>query len=181
MKPVVLPMLNLPILHLLLRHAFSRQHTQALAWNISLPVAADSQHSLELVWKNFDKARPHRRPAIENPLRARAAGQFQMTRDQTSYDLRILRFYHGLKIDRVEIATLFCKVQMLIKDICDAAAHAGCEIPPARSQNQHQPLRHVLTAVIANALDDCGRSRVANRKSFPRHSIEKSLSAGRAV
>ena len=113
--------------------------------------------------------------------RSAAARQFQMAGNEISYDLRIQRFAHGLKIDRAEIASLFRKVTALVIDIGDTATHAGGEIPSARSQHEHHSLRHVLAAMIADALHHGGRSGVANRKSFSGNSVEKGFSAGCAI
>src|ERR1700691_4214774 len=100
---------------------------------------------------------------------------------QFSHDLLIQRFGHGLKIDGAKIAALFRKVAALVKYVSHTAAHAGGKIPPARSQYQHEPLRHVLAAVIANSFHHGSRPRVANRESLSGHSVEKRFSAGCAV
>jgi len=177
-----LPILHLPVLQLPVRHLFGvSQNSYALARDVSLAVPVHSQHSLEFVRKYLDEARSHRRPVIENPLRARAAGQLQMAGDEISYDLRILRFDQGLEIDRVEVATLFRKVKVLVEDVSDSAAHASGEIPSARSQHEHHSFGHVLAAMITDAFHHGGCSGVANRKSFSGDSVEKGFSTGCAI
>src|SRR5581483_10581296 len=44
-----------------------------------------------------------------------------------------------------------------------------------------EPLRHVLAAVVADALDDRGHARVADAEALARHAAEEDLAAGRAV
>ena len=78
----------LPILHLREGRVLSvgdRSHRAAR--NFALAAAAYSQHSLEFVWENFDEAGQQFSPVFENPFRAAATSQRQVSCDKTSYCL----------------------------------------------------------------------------------------------
>src|SRR5438552_6309169 len=142
MNPVVLPML-----HLLCR----LQDGDGLAWDIRLLSAADSQHSLELMWENLDEARNHLLPVVENPPGAAAAGQIQVARDQISDELHVLLIEQRFEIDRVQIAALLGEISTFVKNVGDTAAHAGSKIPATGAEHDHQPVRHVFAAMVAYA------------------------------
>ena len=98
-----------------------------------------------------------------------------------STNLRILRFENRLEVDRIQIATFFGKVSALVKNIGDAAAHAGGKISAAGSEHQDQALGHVFATVVADAFDHSGRSGIANGKALAGDSVEKRFAAGGAV
>src|ERR1019366_3773156 len=93
----------------------------------------------------------------------------------------ILSFENRLKVHRVQITALFGEVSAFVKNVGAAATHAGGKIPAAGSEHQHQALGHVFAAVVADALDYRGRSRVANGEALTRDPIEKRFAASRAV
>src|ERR1700676_3190262 len=165
------------MLHLRKRRTLSMYDgSYRLAGNAVMMAAARSQHPLQFVGKDFDEARQHFRPILENPFRAGTACQLEVARNQISYDLRILRAFNRLQIDRSQIASLLGEIAALIKNVSDAAAHARCEIPPARSQHDHQPVCHVLAAVIADSLHHRSGPRVTHRKAFAGNAVEERLS-----
>src|SRR5690606_39592421 len=49
-----------------------------------------------------------------------------------------------------------------IEHVGEAAAHAGREVPPGRTEHHHAPARHVLAAVVTDALDHRLRTAVAH-------------------
>ena len=120
--------------------------------------AAHAQHALEFVREDFDEARSRFLPVVEKPFRARAPGQFEVPHDQCLHHLDVVRIEQGLQIHRVEVAALLGEISALIEDIRNAAAHPGREVPPARTEHQHQAVGHVLATVIADSLDHCGRA-----------------------
>ena len=120
-------------------------------------------------------------PVVENPLRAAAAGQVEVARDQISDDLHILRVEQRLEIDRGQIAALLGEIAALVEHVGDAAAHAGGEIAAAGAEHEHQAVGHVLAAVVADAFDDRGRAGVANREALAGDAVEERFAAGRAV
>jgi len=148
-----LPMLNLPILHPRMPKIFGLcDGRQRLARNTRLAAAAHSQHSLEFVREDLDEAGKHFGPVIENPLGAAASGKFQMTGDEISYDLRILRAFYRFKVDRAQIASLFREITALIKTRkrpppLMPAANSFRKIParaPARLSCTHNRDRRLL-------------------------------------
>src|SRR5579872_780040 len=70
---------------------------------------------------------------------------------------------------------------MLVENVGDAAAHACGKIPSTAAKDEDDTFRHILTAVIADALDYGGCSRVAHSEAFARNSVEESFAAGGAV
>ena len=114
-------------------------------------------------------------------LARRLRSQFQVAQQEISDDLHIRLLEQGFKIDGVQIAALLGKVSALVENIGDAAAHAGGEISAAGAEHEHDAVRHVLAAVVADALDHRGRSGVANGKAFAGDSVEEGFAAGCAV
>src|ERR1700722_14314389 len=152
MKPVALPML-----HLLMGGWFGvRQHGCRLARNIGLTAGAYPQPSLEFVRGHLDEAGRGIVPVVENPLRTRAAGQFQVTRDETANRLDILRLEQRFEVDAVEITSLFCEIRALIQHVCETAAHACRKISATGAQYEHQSVGHVFAPVVADTFDDGG-------------------------
>ncbi len=153
--------------------------------------------------KYFDKPGLRFRPILEKPSCTRAAGQFEMPRQQTFYEFRSdelavseLSFENWLEIDwleidwleikwleinRIKIAAFFGKVSTLVENVSYTAAHAGGKIPAARPEHQDQALGHVFAAVVADAFDDGSRSGVANGKALARNAVEKCFAVGGAV
>src|SRR6202451_1298956 len=176
-KPVSLPMLHLLGLD---------QRVQRRAGNVGLASATYPQHSLVFVREDFDKPRQRLRPVVENPSRARAAGEFQMPRHEISYKLRfrelsILRFENRFEVNRIEIAALFGEVSTLVKHVGDASTHTGGKISATSSEDKHQALGHVFAAMVSDSLDHGGRPGIANGKALARDAVEKRLAARRAV
>ncbi len=89
MKPVVLPML-----HLLLLLAGSAMNSDGdgLARDVGLLAAGHSQHALEFVRENFDEARRHLVPVVENPFGAAAGSQLPVDnrRSLTICNIRLI-------------------------------------------------------------------------------------------
>ena len=63
----------------------------------------------------------------------------------------------------------------------DAAGHAGAEVAARRSEHHDPPAGHVLTAVVAHALDDGGGAGVAYAEALPDEAADIQLAAGGAV
>src|SRR5439155_23040879 len=63
----------------------------------------------------------------------------------------------------------------------EAAGHAGREVPARLADDHHAAARHVLAAVVADALHDGMRAAVADGKTLAGHAAHVGLAAGRAV
>ncbi len=131
-------------------------------------------------------------PVVEQHPRTQAAGGAEMAFDQaTQQELVGLSQVPDRFIDtfllisgrqhRLELAhrlvALAREVAELVEHIGDAARHAGGKISAGRAEHDDRALRHVFAAVIAGALDDRGRTRVAHRESLACDAIEKASPA----
>src|SRR3981189_1360204 len=96
-------------------------------------------------------------------------------------NLGILGSEDWLEINRLQIAALFGEVAALVKNIGNAAAHAGGKISPAGSEHQDQAPGHVFAAVVADSFDHSSRSGIAHRKALASTSIEERFAAGGAI
>src|SRR3981189_693414 len=96
-------------------------------------------------------------------------------------NLGILGSEDWLEINRLQIAALFGEVAALVKNIGNAAAHAGGKISPAGSEHQHQAPGHVFATVVADSFDHSSRSGIANRKALASNPVEKRFAAGGSV
>ena len=73
------------------------------------------------------------------------------------------------------------KRAVLVEHVGDAAAHAGREVAPGRPEDHRAAAGHVLAAVVADALDDGARARVAHREALAGEPAEERAAGGRAV
>ena len=67
------------------------------------------------------------------------------------------------------------------KHVGDAAAHARGEVAAGRPEDDHAAAGHVLAAVVADALDDRARARVADAEALAGEPAEERAAGGRAV
>ena len=88
-------------------------------------------------------------------------------------------------VDRVEAdephVAARLEAAVAVEHVGDAAAHAGREVAPRRAEDHHAAAGHVLAAVVADALDDGARARVADREALAREAAEERPARGRAV
>src|SRR3954468_23434714 len=70
---------------------------------------------------------------------------------------------------------------ILVEHVRDPAAHAGREVAPGAAEDHRAPAGHVLAAVIADALDDGRRARVADREALAGKPAEECTASGRPV
>ena len=159
----------------------SREDGDRRARNVGLLTAIHAQDSFEFVREHFDEARLRLLPVAENPLGAVAGSQLQMAHQEISDNLHIRLLEQGFEIDRVQIAALLGEIPALVENISDATAHAGGEISTAGAKHEHDAVGHVLAAVVAHALDDRSRSRIADGEAFAGDSVEEGLAASRAI
>src|SRR5690349_10272433 len=172
MNPVVLPMLHL------LRVGQSRDR---YTWNVCLVNSWNPQNTLVFVREYFDEPGNRFVPVFKDPLSALAAGEFHVTTNEIADELHILYFHQRFEINRLEIAALPGEIAVFVEDVCKAAAHSGCEVTAACTEHDHQTICHVFTAVIANTLDDRGRSGIANGETLSCNAVEESFAAGGSV
>src|SRR5579859_4347664 len=118
---------------------------------------------------------------IEDPLCLRAAGVLAVARDELVQNFNVLGICHRRKVHFSPIATDGCKVSGTVQIVGDSASHAGGKVSSGASEYDHQPVRHVLAAVVAHALNHGGSARVADCKALARHTTEVSFAAGSAI
>eukprot|EP01137_Pigoraptor_chileana_P031734 Opistho-2@20013 len=68
-----------------------------------------------------------------------------------------------------------------VQDICNAAAHSCGKVPADTAENDHSPARHVLAAVVADALADGRCARVAHAKALRSDAPDEGLAGRRTV
>eukprot|EP00982_Pelagococcus_subviridis_P002394 18522-Pelagococcus_subviridis.AAC.9 len=88
-------------------------------------------------------------------------------------------------LDRVEVNLGPVAVRrerpLRVVHVRDAAGHPRREVPPGGAEDAHDAARHVLAAVVADALDDGVRARVADAETLRGDAAEERLPRGRAV
>src|SRR5277367_1565793 len=154
---------------------------QRLFRNVRLNRAADRGDSFELVRENLDKARQQIVPIVQNPLGATAAREFQMPLDQSPENLQVARFNHRFEVNRGQIGAFFCEIESFVEYICNSAAHARCKIAAALSQDKHQSVGHVFTAMVSDAFNNRRCAGIAHREAFSGDATEKRFAAGCAI
>src|SRR5579862_5504015 len=95
---------------------------------------------------------------------------------------------HGLPVvlaERLELDHALVEMALeravLVEHVRDAARHAGREVAARLAEHDDEPFRHVLAAVVADALDDRGDAGIADAEALARESAQEDLAAGRAV
>ena len=84
------------------------------------------------------------------------------------------------QLDHREVAALL-EIALLIEDIRNAAAHAGCEISSNGAEHDDDAARHVFAAMVAGAFDDGDGAGIAHGKSLAGDAAEITLAGNRAV
>jgi hypothetical protein len=157
------------------------QNWQRLTGNVGLLRACDSEDPLVFVREHFDEAPCGFIPVVENPLGTLASSEFHMTANQIANELHVLRIQKRFEVYRFEIAAILSEVSLLVVDVCNATAHAGCEITPAVSEDKDKAIRHVLAAMITDPFNDGCRARITDGKTLASDTVEENFSAGSAV
>src|SRR5208337_1380807 len=166
---------TLPTNHLLLRRCANMRHQRDRG------NSRNSQDAFVFVREDLDEFRKRGFPVLQRPLRLAAGGEFEVPGDQPVKGLNVLWIRDGLEVHVFSVAQERRKIAGLIKDVGDAAGHSRRKVAPRASQHHDQALGHVLAAVVANALDDCGGAGIAYRKPLTGHAVEVRLTAGGAV
>src|SRR5487761_68617 len=120
--------------------------------------------------------RHHLHERIEVHLEGRAR-TFAVLLDERAHDAQVLRL-ELLERDLVVVATLR-ECSLHVEDVGDAAAHAGGEVASRRPEHDDDAARHVLAAVVANTLDNDGRTGVAYREPLADEAAEERTPARR--
>ena len=111
------------------------------------------------------------RPCVEQAFGQRAACQLQVPAYVTLQFVVV-----GVVVDEREFYQFHVAVEVeivvRIPHIGDAAAHAGSEILPCRSQHDDASAGHIFAAVVAHAFDDGCGAAVAHAETFAGASVD---------
>src|SRR6185369_3922856 len=92
---------------------------------------------------------------------------------------------HALLLDTADVDELVVvavdEVAVEIEHVREAAGEASAEIHAGAAEYAHDATRHVLTAMIARALDDGDRAGIAHRESLARNAGREKVAARRAI
>ena len=130
---------------------------------------------------DLHKLRQHGIPVLQNLLRARAARGVIMSLDPVTQQLLIVRVKDLFQIYRSLVAAERGELAGFIQHISNAAGHTGRKIAPHFAQHNHQAVRHVLAAVIAQPFHHRARAGVANGEPLAAHAVKKRLAAGGTI
>src|SRR3954462_11805105 len=81
------------------------------------------------------------------------------------------------EVDHLHVHVVAVEVQ----DVRDATGHAGREVAAGRAENDGPATGHVLTAVVADTLDDRGGAGVADAEALADDAADEHLAGGGAV
>ena len=82
---------------------------------------------------------------------------------------------HGLLVDPL------VEIPVLVQNVGHAAGHAGREVLAGLAQDHDSAAGHVLTAVVTHALDNGGRTAVADAEALTGYAADEGLAAGGTV
>src|SRR5579885_263573 len=138
----------------------------------------------ELVERAPEVVRHHLYEAVRVPRRQHAcrdgrARPLAVLGDERPHELLVLRL-ERLEADELRVAARG-EGAVLVEDVGEAAAHPGGEVASRRAEHDHAAAGHVLAAVVADALDDGARARVAHGEPLAREPAEERAAGGRAV
>src|SRR3989344_606020 len=167
MKPVALPM--------------RRLHPCLVLGHAGLARLGDGrEHALVILRDDPDELRLRGLPVVEQLLRQRRAGVLRVAAQQLLHLLHILGIAERLEFDHRRVATAL-EVTARIEHECESAGHAGGEVAPHGTDDDHAPAGHALAFVLAHALDDPVRAGISHREALAGQPAEIGLAAGGAV
>src|SRR6185312_9425215 len=159
-------------------------------------------------WHDLAEFRPETHPVVENFAAALRPGVMHMVGDELVKPLLVMTGHVAGNVDAalvVEVAAMveqlfhqivflgnrfefdhrhvaaFGEVAGLVQHIGNAARHAGGEVAAGLADNDDDAARHVFAAMVADALDDGGDTRIAHGEPFTGDAAEIGLALGRAV
>src|SRR6266566_1043045 len=118
-------------------------------------------------------------PVVEDVSRDGRVGASLVLLDQLAKHAQILEL-ERLQADELGVAALRERA-VLVEHVCDPTAHAGGEVPARAPEDDDGAARHVFATVVADALDDRGRTRVPDREPLAGETAEERLARGRSV
>ena len=135
-----------------------------------------SEHRLVVARHHLGEPRRRCGPVLEQRAADGGAGVLHVPLDEHLQQVDVLAV-ERLEVDHLGVDPLLVQVE----DVRRAAAHAGREVAADATEHDHLPARHVLAAVVADALDDGGGAAVADREPLPHQTPHEDLAVGGAV
>src|SRR5690606_20721210 len=89
-------------------------------------------------------------------------------------------YVYRLALDNDQVAAPG-EISLLVEHIGNAARHAGSEIAPGAAEHDNDAAGHVFAAMIADAFDNCDRTRIPHGKALAGDAAEIAFALGRAV
>ena len=83
-------------------------------------------------------------------------------------------------LDQLFVQSLV-QVMVFIQYIGDAARHTGGKILAGAAEDDDFAACHIFASMLADALDDGCRARIAHTKALARDTVDKRLAARRAI
>src|SRR5581483_10785605 len=117
--------------------------------------------------------------ALEHPRRHGRAGALGVLGDERADRLDVL-VLERVEADELHVAAAL-EAAVLVEDVRDPAAHAGGEVAAGPAEDDDAAARHVLAAVVADALDDGARAGVPDREALAGEAAEEGLARRGAV
>src|SRR3954470_7491272 len=142
-------------------------------------VAVLLERGAVVVRHHLHEAELRRLPVVEQPCGDDGIGAALVLVQQLTQEIQIL-VLEGLEADELLVAALLER-PVLVEHVGDPAAHSRSEVAAGAADYEYDAARHVLAAVIADALDDRRRSAVANGEPLADETAEERLARRRPV
>ncbi len=136
------------------------------------------QHPLEVARHHLGEVLQLVLPIGEDPLPHGRIRRVDVRLDHLVQPFDI-GFVECVQVDHLRVEVLFERAVRVV-DVRHTARHARREVAPGRPEDDDLAAGHVFAAVVADALDDGVRARVAHREPLADHAAKEGLAAGRA-
>src|SRR3954469_14338297 len=147
---------------------------ERLAGVLGLGLRELGEHALVVGREDLHELPKQRVPLVEHAPPDGRAGPPDVLVDQVA-DLDRVALVERLQLVEHHRVDAPAQCAVLVEHEREAAAHAGGEVAPGRAEHDDAPAGHVLAAVVADALDDRVRARVAHREALAGAAAEERL------
>ena len=137
-----------------------------------------AEHGLVIGGEDFDEVGQLGIPILQDPCRDGGAGPGRVRLDQRLERRLLIVIFQRRQFHRAHVAESGEGVSRVV-DIGDATGHAGGEVATGRSEHDGLTARHILTGMVAHALDDHVGPRVADAETFAGGPANIGVPAGR--
>ena len=138
------------------------------------------QHSLVIVWHDLNEMLHSLVPVLEELLSEITVGVLYVLPDVIKHGLLLLFRFDALESDKAHVA-LVGEFAVGIVHVCDTSAHTGGEVAASGTKDNDAAAGHVLTTVVAKALDDSRGPGVADAETFATLATEEGLTSSSTI